>query len=147
MYNRYVPAGQQYQSVAVERDQPEGEQTAAPDNQKYTQARSTPQADGKNFNTDSKNKNVQGLWELFGRDKFGGIGALLRSFGLEELDTGDVLLFLIILFLLSEGDELDLLITLGLSLLMGLGGEKRTGIRKTDSNPDAGKNIDLRYGV
>jgi hypothetical protein len=41
------------------------------------------------------------------------------------MDTGDILLFLIILVLLSEGDELDLIITLGLMLLMGLGEEKK----------------------
>ena len=54
-----------------------------------------------------------------------GIGSVLSVLGLEDMDTGDILLFLIILFLLSEGDELDLVITLGLMLLMGLGEEKK----------------------
>ena len=55
----------------------------------------------------------------------GGITQVLRSvfkhFSLENLDTGDILLVLIILFLFLEGDNLELVITLGLMLLLGLG--------------------------
>lgn len=49
------------------------------------------------------------------------LGGLLRHFSLEKLDTGDILLVLIILFLYLEGDNLELIITLGLLLLLGLG--------------------------
>ena len=45
-----------------------------------------------------------------------GVGDFLGGF-----DTGDILLVLIILFLLVEGDDLELVITLGLMLLLGLG--------------------------
>ena len=38
----------------------------------------------------------------------------------DRLDTGDVLLLLILLFLFLEGDDTELLITLGLLLLLGL---------------------------
>lgn len=61
-----------------------------------------------------------------------GLGQLLdgikKHFSLEHFDTGDILLVLIILFLyLEDGDNLELVITLGLLLLLGLdGGEART---------------------
>ena len=59
-----------------------------------------------------------------------GAGRLLKAAGLSSVDKGDVLLLLIILFLLAEGDDLDLVIALGLVLLTGLreggaGGDKR----------------------
>ena len=49
-----------------------------------------------------------------------GLGGLLKSLKLEELDTGDVLLLLILLFLFLDDreDNLELLITLGLMLLL-----------------------------
>lgn len=50
------------------------------------------------------------------------LSGLLKSLHLEHLDTGDILLGLIVLFLvLEEGDDLDLLITLGLTILLSLG--------------------------
>ena len=57
-----------------------------------------------------------------------GLGQLLegvlKHFSLENFDTGDILLVLIILFLyLESGDNLELVITLGLLLLLGLGDE------------------------
>lgn len=58
----------------------------------------------------------------------GGLGQLLegvlKHFKLENFDTGDILLVLIILFLYLEGDNLELVITLGLMLLLGLGDDK-----------------------
>lgn len=47
---------------------------------------------------------------------FKGIGS---KFSIERLDTGDILLVLIILLILLEGDNLELVITLGLMLLLG----------------------------
>lgn len=49
-----------------------------------------------------------------------GLGGLLKALKLEELDTGDVLLLLILLFLFLDDREenLELLITLGLMLLL-----------------------------
>ena len=49
------------------------------------------------------------------------LGGVLKQFSLDRFDTGDILLVLIILFLLVEGDDLELVITLGLMLLLGLG--------------------------
>ena len=58
----------------------------------------------------------------------GGLGKLLegvrKHFSLENFDTGDILLVLIILFLYLEGDNLELVITLGLMLLLGLGDDE-----------------------
>lgn len=50
----------------------------------------------------------------------GGLSQLLKGFKLEELDTGDVLLLLILLFLFLDDREnnLELLITLGLMLIL-----------------------------
>ena len=50
------------------------------------------------------------------------LSALLKNAGLAELDTGDILLALIVLFLiLEDGDDLELLIALGLMLVFHLG--------------------------
>ena len=49
------------------------------------------------------------------------VKGLLRTFSLEGIDTGDILLVLIILLLYLEGDDLEMVITLGLMLLFGLG--------------------------
>lgn len=51
------------------------------------------------------------------------LGGLFR-FSLEDLDTGDILLFLIVLFLFLEGDDIDLAIALGLTLLLSLGDQQ-----------------------
>ena len=58
--------------------------------------------------------NDQGGGQLCIRDR-------LTALKLEDIDPGDILLLLIILFLLVEGDDLELVIALGLVLLMGLG--------------------------
>ena len=49
------------------------------------------------------------------------LGGLLKHFSLDKLDSGDILLMFILLFLFLEGDNLELVITLGLMLLLGLG--------------------------
>ena len=58
------------------------------------------------------------------------LDGVLRHFSLEKLDAGDILLVLIILFLYLEGDDLELVITLGLLLLLGLdGGDQDRDVR------------------
>lgn len=53
-------------------------------------------------------------------EKKGALSALLKALKLDELDTGDVLLLLILLFLFLDDreDNLELLITLGLMLIL-----------------------------
>lgn len=62
------------------------------------------------------------------REMSGGLTQLLdglgKHFSLEKIDTGDILLVLILLFLFLEGDNLEVVITLGLMLLLGLGGDE-----------------------
>ena len=56
------------------------------------------------------------------------LDGVMKHFKLENFDTGDILLVLIILFLyLEDGDNLELVITLGLLLLLGLDDEKDKG--------------------
>ena len=61
---------------------------------------------------------------LFGGDK-GGSNGILNVLRQEELDSGEILLILIILLLLVEGDNMDLVITLGLLLLLGLADDRK----------------------
>ena len=55
------------------------------------------------------------------------LGGLFKNISLDKLDAGDILLVLIILFLYLEGDNLELVITLGLMLLFGLGEDRGEG--------------------
>ena len=54
-----------------------------------------------------------------------GLSGLLKTLHLDSFDSGDVLLLLIMLYLMKEGDDLELVIALGLTLLMGLGDDKK----------------------
>ena len=98
MYNRYIPNGASYTRV-VEEDAPPT-QTVPPD-------APPPEPDAE---APESAKPASGL------------GKLLRGLKLDGLDTGDVLLLLILLFLFLEGDDMELVITLGLLLLLGLAG-------------------------
>ena len=50
-----------------------------------------------------------------------GLSGLLRALRLESLEAGDILLLLIVLYLLVEGEDLEPVLALGLVLLLGLG--------------------------
>ena len=88
----------------------------APLGQAATSAKTTPTAPRQKAGRTHQN-------DLFG-DVTGSLSKFLGGFGkhfsLNQLDTGDILLVLIILFLFLEGDNLELVITLGLMLLFGL---------------------------
>lgn len=62
------------------------------------------------------------------------LGGVFR-FSLEDLDTGDILLFLIVLFLFLEGDDIDLAIALGLTLLLSLGEQQNGSGPPADTGP------------
>ncbi len=119
MYNRYIPQENYYVPVE-EPDGPEG--AAAAESQSAREPRQ-----GGNL--------LEGLGRLLDRDKSAPLGGILSAFGLEDLDSGDILLALIILLLISEGDNTELVITLGLMLLMGLGKKKEKG---PDGNQPSG---------
>ena len=127
MYNRYLDDSEfilleepqtgapGHQAQGQDRSHPHGQ--SRPDQPRPRQNRPAPRPMGP-----SPSKN-----DLVG-EITGGLGQLLegvlKHFSLENFDTGDILLVLIILFLYLEGDNLELVITLGLMLLLGLGDEK-----------------------
>lgn len=130
LYNRYIPKGNTYERVVVDDtvSQPHPPSPPFPNPPVQTASgiereRSTPTAGtaapGGLFGGNSA---LKGLSSLFGSGDgtSGGLSALLKQFKLDSLDTGDILLMLILLFLFLEGDNLELIITLGLLLLMGL---------------------------
>ena len=55
-----------------------------------------------------------------------GLSGLLKGLRLDKLDSGDILLLLITLYLLVEGEDMDLVLALGLVLLTGLGAGEET---------------------
>lgn len=128
MYNRYVPPEYLYTPVCG--CEPSRTQ-AHSDKEKYIREGEAVQ--GERINSDTFFRNFMGTegdkWKKLGcfleNIKVTGLKNLLSAFGLENIDTGDILLFLIVLFLLSEGDEVELAITLGLMLLLGTGEEKK----------------------
>jgi hypothetical protein len=88
----------------------------------FTPLSEPPQQKAKPLTSDKKTQNPLKSNALLGElsdtisQLVGGIG---KHFSLSQLDTGDILLVLIILFLFLEGDNLELVITLGLMLLLG----------------------------
>lgn len=104
MYNRYIPNGATYQRIPEEDAppfQPPAAETQAPAGQEPA-----PKADE----------------AAAAEEKNGGraLTSLLKGLDLKGIDTGDVLLLLILLFLFLDGSDTELLITLGLILLLGL---------------------------
>ena len=90
IYNRYIPNGAAYTRITEEDSAP----TAPPPFQR--EEAETPKEEKK------------------------GLASILKGLKLDDLDTGDILLLLILLFLFLEGDDMELIITLGLMLLLGL---------------------------
>ena len=114
MYNRYIPNGAVYTRVTMEDDEPRrSERAASPPRQEF---RSQPQE--RPHASQSAPALLDGAQSS--------LKSLISSLGLEKLDSGDLLLFLILLLLLKEGDDLEMIIALGLTLLMGLGDDKGT---------------------
>ncbi len=109
MYNRYIPQQTSYAPIPP--------QSAPP--------RERPSGEGQ------PGRGLSGLLSGLLRGKNGsGQGAgvsqtlreLMKNLGLKDMDTGDILLALIVLFLiLEDGDDLDLVITLALMILLNLG--------------------------
>lgn len=114
MYNRYIPNGAVYTRVTMEDDEPRRSERAVPPPRQEFQER--PQE------RPHVNQSAPAL--LDGAQS--SLKSLISSLGLEKLDSGDLLLFLILLLLLKEGDDLEMIIALGLTLLMGLGDDKET---------------------
>ena len=101
VYNRYIPNGASYTRIAEEDDFPSAPRDAPA---AASEAPGAPLAEAPGGEPEKK----------------GGLAGLLKSLKLDELDTGDILLLLIMLFLFLEGDDMELVITLGLILLLSL---------------------------
>ena len=95
MYNRYIPQGTSYTRIVEE----DGPHTGRASSTRKEEHRHPPPQDG---------------------EKKGGLTALLKHLKLDELDTGDILLLLILLLLFLEGDDMELVAILGLVLLLSL---------------------------
>ena len=61
---------------------------------------------------------------LFKNREGSSLSGLLKGLHLEKIDSGDILLLLIALYLLVEGDDLELAVALGLTVLLSLGEEE-----------------------
>lgn len=105
LYNRYISEQDQY--IPIPEEAPAGGKTDGAGTPPVQEKRSTGLFRG-----------ALGSLSLEGASLTG----ILQRFHLENLDSGDILLGLIILFLiLEDGDNLDLIITLGLMILFSLG--------------------------
>lgn len=126
MYNRYIPSAGGYTRVVVEEElSPKKSAQEHTAQQKQTRSRQQERGTGANTARDMFKNLSTPLNFLGGEDKNAGMAGILKSLHLEDLDSGDILLLLIILFLFLEGDNMELVITLGLMLLLGLGDEKK----------------------
>lgn len=104
MYNRYIPEDTSYVQIETGPSRPRRAENTA---------RSP-------FRLPDFLSGREGLSNLLGGKEAGG---LLKALHLDNFDSGDILLLLILLYLMAEGDDLELVIALGLVLLMGLGEE------------------------
>lgn len=98
---------------------------------RYIPASHRPRADGTQTTGQSQPEGTFGFgswwfrqlgesFHLFGGEsKNAGIAGILKGMRLDDLDSGDVLLLLILLLIFLEGDNTELVITLGLMLLLG----------------------------
>lgn len=121
MYNRYIPGSRGYTRVVMDEESNKQEQSQSPKGTRgYT---NHPPTAGSARRRDKDRPSPFDF--LGGEDKNAGIAGILKSLHLEDLDSGDILLLLIILFVFLEGDNIELVITLGLMLLLGLGDERQ----------------------
>ena len=101
MYNRYIPEDTSYARVEP--------LASAPRSAPGSERRSRPSAISlPSFLTEKE-----------------GLSGIFKSLRLDRFDSGDILLLLIMLYLMAEGDDLELVIALGLTLIMGLGDGKK----------------------
>jgi len=114
VYNRYIPEDVHF--TPVEEKTPPSQRSRGPE-QGNGPRRSS-------FRLPDFLSGKEGLSGLLGGREGGGLSGLLKTLHLDQLDSGDILLLLIVLYLLVEGDDMELAIALGLVLFMGLGEEE-----------------------
>jgi len=130
MYNRYIPNGTNYTRI-VEEDAPsprENRGQSAPRQEQNRPYQSQPQPHQEQSHPHQSQQPPTGYQTppppplggaLEGVSGF--LSGLMKRFDLGGLDTGDILLLLIILFIFLEGDDIEVVIVMGLMLLFGLG--------------------------
>lgn len=133
MYNRYIPKDTVYAPVNAGPASRTGGMRSGP----ARSPGSTPRPPLSSLSALLSGRG-EGLGALFSRGERRGLSGALKALKLEEIDTGDILLLLIVLYLLVEGDDLELVIALGLVLLMGLGekGEEERGQALPGEGPE-----------
>lgn len=133
MYNRYIPNGTAYTRIPEEDSAPfrmhapQGDSSSA---QPGPKEGPPPGSGGGPHSGQGQGWPFGFHWPLGGESEAGEkkttwLSGLLKNFKLDELDTGDILLLLIVLFLFIDGDDTEMLITLGLLILFGLGGKSK----------------------
>jgi hypothetical protein len=130
MYNRYIPNGANYTRI-LEEDVPPQHHASSP-NHGYSHSENReknsnqthqspqphqPQHAAPSSHTPPPTLPLGGALEGVS----GLLSDLLKRFDLGGLDTGDILLLLIILFIFMEGDDIEMVIVMGLMLLFSLG--------------------------
>ncbi len=119
MYNRYIPDGTSYRRIVMEDTAPGTGSSPhrRPERGRGDGARPRREAPGPGTGRGGGSSPLAGLLGGMG----GGLNGLLDALHLKNLDMGDLLLLLILLLLAREEDNTEVVITLGLLLLMGLG--------------------------
>ena len=127
MYSRYLPPEEAFFPLPPEEPStpPPGQEPAA-----HPPSRPAPRSAPKSAPKGPAEELLGGLAQELNKL----LGGLFR-FSLEDLDTGDILLFLIVLFLFLEGDDIDLAIALGLTLLLSLGEQRNGSTPPADTAP------------
>ena len=117
-FHNYMPPHSSFRPLPMDED------TSYPEKSHPAQENTCNQKAANSPSSKQKPPGSDLLEELTGgiRDVLGGI---FKDFSLKNLDSGDILLLLIILFLFLEGDNLDLVIALGLMFLLGFGSESQ----------------------
>lgn len=119
MYNRYIPEGASY--TPVEREPRQSPPVKEP-------SRPGPRPQRPAGSSGGQGRPKPGRQPLFRPGGFripfslaggDGLSALLKAVHLDGMDSGDLLLLLILLYLMTEGDDLEPVIALGLVLAMG----------------------------
>ena len=128
MYNRYVPGNDGYIRVVMDEESVRGTNAARGPRRQHAQKKRYENTGAKNGAQQDLFQTLKGSLGFVGGEesKNAGMAGILKGLHLEELDSGDILLLLILLLVFLEGDNTELVITLGLILLLGLGGEKQS---------------------
>jgi len=109
MYNRYIPAAEEYAPVGIKKE---------------TETQQRTRFSEKNVPLRSRLSGADWLIRLAGGKENGALGRLLKTWNLENLDNGDLLVLLILLLLLAEGEDLEPVVALGIFLFLELTDKK-----------------------